>query len=127
MPCSNGSSIPSPMDVPPALCAPAFAASMIPGPPPVITAYPASASSRPTSTACAQSGWSAGVRAEPNTDTVGPTSARAPNPSTNSDWIRITRHGSECTQSESPPPARSRWSVVWAGISLPRRSTGPLR
>ena len=38
MPCSNGSSIPRPTDLPPASLAPLLAASMIPGPPPVITA-----------------------------------------------------------------------------------------
>ncbi len=37
-PCSKGSSIPRPTDVPPASAAPLFAASMMPGPPPVMTA-----------------------------------------------------------------------------------------
>ena len=44
MPCSNGSSMPSPTDVPPASHAPRFAAAMIPGPPPVMTAKPDSTS-----------------------------------------------------------------------------------
>ena len=39
------------------------------------------------------------VRAEPNTAIAGPSSASAPKPSTNSAWIRSTRHGSVCTQS----------------------------
>jgi hypothetical protein len=36
-PCSNGSSMPSPTDTPPACEAPLLAASITPGPPPVIT------------------------------------------------------------------------------------------
>ena len=38
MPCSKGSSMPSPTDTPPASQAPWLAASMTPGPPPVMTA-----------------------------------------------------------------------------------------
>ena len=34
--------------------------------------------------------------------TAGPSSASVPKPSTNSDWIRSTRHGSVCTQSVVP-------------------------
>jgi len=37
-PCSSGSSMPRPTDTPLADIAPLLAASMIPGPPPVITA-----------------------------------------------------------------------------------------
>ena len=37
-PCSNGSSMPSPIENPPASEQPRFAASITPGPPPVITA-----------------------------------------------------------------------------------------
>ena len=37
-PCSNGSSMPSPTESPPASLAPRLAASIAPGPPPVITA-----------------------------------------------------------------------------------------
>ena len=36
--CSNGSSMPSPTETPPASDAPRFTASIAPGPPPVITA-----------------------------------------------------------------------------------------
>ena len=49
-PASKGSSMPRPTEVPPASRAPWLAASIAPGPPPVITANPASASLRPTST-----------------------------------------------------------------------------
>ena len=38
MPCSKGSSIPSPTETPPASQAPRLAAAIAPGPPPVITA-----------------------------------------------------------------------------------------
>ena len=51
------------------------------------------------SSATAYAGSSGAVRAEPNTEIAGPSSASAPKPSTNSLWIRSTRHGSVCTQS----------------------------
>src|SRR5699024_10296791 len=51
-PCSCGSSMPRPTDLPSASHAPLLAASICPGPPPVTTAYPASASARPSPTAC---------------------------------------------------------------------------
>jgi len=111
-PVSKGSSMPSPTLTPPACEAPLLAASIAPGPPPVITAKPASASFRPSASASAYSGWSADVRAEPNTLIAGPSSASAPKPSTNSDWMRSTRHGSVCTQSLGPRESSNRWSVV---------------
>ena len=66
------------------------------------------------------------MRAEPNTVTALGTSASAPKPSTNSAWIRSTRHGSVCTQSLGPRESSSRWSVVlpWSRRS-PRSTTGP--
>ncbi|CPU65270.1 Uncharacterised protein [Mycobacteroides abscessus] len=45
--------MPSPIDRPPASDAPLFAASMMPGPPPVMTANPSSTRRRPTSSASA--------------------------------------------------------------------------
>ena len=48
-PDSKGSSMPRPTLAPPASQAPLLAASIAPGPPPVITAKPASTSLRPTS------------------------------------------------------------------------------
>ena len=113
-PCSKGSSMPSPTDSPPASLAPLLAASMIPGPPPVMTAQPARASAPPSCSAMAYSGRSRAVRALPNTLTARGISASWPKPSTNSDWIRMTRHGSVCTQSDGPRPSSSRWSVVVA-------------
>ena len=52
------------------------------------------------------------MRAEPNTVTARGSSASMPKPSTNSAWIRSTRHGSVCTQSLGPRESSSRWSVV---------------
>src|SRR3954467_12876852 len=49
-----------PMDSPPASRAPRLAASMMPGPPPVMTAKPASASRRPVSRAAADIGADSG-------------------------------------------------------------------
>src|SRR3954452_20638378 len=48
-----------------------------------------------------------------------------PKPSTNSDWMRRTRQGSVCTQSEGPRLSSSRWSVVLCRTCRPRRRTGP--
>ena len=48
------------------------------------------------------------VRAEPKMETAGPSSASRPKPSTNSAWIRSTRHGSVCTQSDGPRLSSSR-------------------
>ena len=70
-------------------------------------------------------GCSGRVRAEPNTLTAGPTSASAPKPVTNSLWMRMTRHGSVCSQSAEPRLSRSRWSVVEPGTFEPRMTTGP--
>ena len=125
-PCSNGSSMPSPIERPPASEQPRLAASIAPGPPPVITAKPASASAAPSSRPISYSAMVAGVRAEPNTVTARGSSASMPKPSTNSAWIRSTRHGSVCTQSLGPRESSSRWSVVVSSwLYSPRSTTGP--
>ncbi len=54
--CSNGSSMLQPTESPPASKAPRFAASMMPGPPPVITANPSRASREAVSRAALYSG-----------------------------------------------------------------------
>src|SRR4051812_19287064 len=118
--------MPSPTEVPPASDAPLFAASMTPGPPPVMTAKPASTSWRPRDSASPYDGSSGVVRADPNTEIAGPSSASAPKPSTNSLWIRSTRHGSVWTQSPEPLLSSSRWSVVVAGTIAPRNVIGPV-
>src|SRR6516164_523398 len=119
--------MPRPTDIPRALAAPLLAASMIPGPPPVITAYPARASPAVIRVARSYCGVPAWAREEPNTDTALPSSASRPNPSTNSAWIRSTRHGSVCTQSLGPRRSSRRWSVVVLGIARPRSMAGPWR
>src|SRR3954452_4793451 len=125
-PASKGSSMPSPTLVPPASLAPLFTASIAPGPPPVITAKPAAVSFRPTSSPIAYVGSSGLVRAEPKQAIAGPSSASAPKPSMNSAWMRITRHGSVCTQSLGPRESSNRWSVVVPSTWLRRITTGPL-
>src|SRR4051794_16860655 len=83
-----------PIENPPTSWQPRFAASIIPGPPPVITAKPASATLRPIVCASSYIGSPGGVRAEPKIVTAGPTEASASKPSTNSARIRSARHGS---------------------------------
>src|SRR5579859_7385664 len=56
-----------------------------------------------------------------------PSSESSPKPSTNSAWIRSTRHGSVCTQSLGPRRSSRRWSVVVFGIARPRSMAGPWR
>ena len=85
-----------PIETPPASDAPMLAASMMPGPPPVMTPKPSATSSRAVSRAAAYAGSSAGVRADPNTATATPTSASWSKPSTNSPVMRRIRHGSVC-------------------------------
>ena len=100
---------------------------MIPGPPPVMTATPLSATFEPKERAALYDFAFLDVRAEPNTEIAGPSSARAPNPSTNSDWIRRTRHGSSWSHDVGPSFSRSWDDTVFFGIIGPRMMTGPLR
>src|SRR6188472_2987428 len=125
-PLSKGSSMPRPTLIPPASLAPLLTASIVPGPPPVITAKPAAVSFRPTSSPIAYVVSSGLVRAEPKHAIAGPSSASAPNPSMNSAWMRSTRHGSVCTQSVGPRESSSRRSVVVPSTWLRRITTGPL-
>jgi len=57
----------------PASLAPQFAASIRPGPPPVITVNPTPASAAPILRVSTYAGWSSVYRAEPKTVTQGPT------------------------------------------------------
>ena len=100
----------SPIDSAPASRAPWLAASMIPGPPPVMIANPASPSCRAVSRASTQAGSSSGRRAEPNSDTplVTPDSAR--NPVSSSCSISSSRSASlrsEATVAVSAPSSSS--------------------
>src|SRR5438105_1179351 len=81
-----------PIESPPPSRQPWFAAVITPGPPPVMTENPASASFRPTSRAAAYTGSPSRILAEPNTETAGGAVASASNPSTNSLRIRSDRH-----------------------------------
>lgn len=67
------------------------------------------------------------VRALPKTLTALGSSASRPKPSTNSAWMRMTRHGSAWSHSTDPWLSRSRWSVVVWGMALPRSVAGPCR
>ena len=93
---------------------------MIPGPPPVMTAKPASTRARAEALAGRVLLVPRLVRAEPKTLTALPSSASMPKPSTNSDWMRSTRHGSVWTQSLGPRESSSRSSVV-VSSTWPRR------
>ena len=127
--CSWGSSMPAPIDMPPASRAPLLQASMIPGPPPVMTAYPARANSAAVASAAAYIGSSGFVRAEPNIDTASPTSANASKPATNSDVMRWIRHGSVWMNAASwRPSSRSSSVGRWRGSMAPTsRSNGTAR
>ena len=85
----------SPTESASASCAPRFAASIAPGPPPVITANPASPIARPVSRARSYSGESSGIRAEPKTQMAGPISPSSLKPKTSSLSIRCSRSASE--------------------------------
>ena len=75
--CSNGSSMPSPTDTPPASDAPRLTASIAPGPPPVMTAKPASASARADRDAGGVLGMVARACAPSRTPTPRPAARRA--------------------------------------------------
>ena len=83
-----------PIEGTPASTAPRLAASMIPGPPPVMIAKPASPSRRAASRARSYSGWSGGVRAEPKIETALPTWASAAKPMASSSSMRSMRFAS---------------------------------
>src|SRR4051812_8063155 len=115
----------SPTDSAPASRAPRLAASIEPGPPPVITARPRSPSRRPTSRASPYSGESSGVRAEPNTDTARPTSDIRTNALASSSRMRSRRSSSArtvCTRLVSAPMISSsevRGRCGCSGVPMP--------
>src|SRR3989442_13929352 len=125
-PCSKGRPMLRPTDRPRPSRAPRLAASMVPGPPPVITAKPRRASSA----ARGRAGWYIGsggrTRADPKKVTGGPTVASASKPATNSAWIRSTRQGSLSRNSGAPQGRSSSLrSSIWR--STPRRTIPPVR
>ena len=70
----------SPTERPPASAAPRLAASISPGPPPVITAKPWSARQAAVSRQSSYQRWPSAIRAEPKTETPSSTSRRASKP-----------------------------------------------
>src|SRR2546428_8547194 len=125
-PCSKGSSMLRPTDRPRPSRAPRLAASMVPGPPPVITAKPRRASSAARARAASYIGAGGRTRADPKKVTAGPTVASASKPATNSAWIRSTRQGSLSRNSGAPSGRSSSLrSSIWR--STPRRPIPPVR
>ena len=90
-----------PIESPPASLAPLFAASIMPGPPPVMMANPALASLAASWMPAAYIGSPGRTRAEPKNVTAAPTLASVSKPATNSPWMRSTRHVSVCVKSAS--------------------------
>ena len=109
---SNGRSMFRPIEWAPLSRAPRFAAAMMPGPPPVMIAKPASPSVRATVRASSYSGWSSGVRAEPKIETAAPTLASASKPIASSASIRWRRAVSDWVEtierSSAPSSSSSR-------------------
>src|SRR5262245_8158604 len=98
-----------PTESPPPSCAPRFAASITPGPPPVITAQPRPANRRPTARAAAYAGLPSTTLAEPNTETAGRSMrATCAKPARNSSAIVSTA----CAGSASAVSRRRRSSTA---------------
>src|SRR4029077_10746741 len=125
-PCSKGSSMFRPTESPRPSRAPMLAASIVPGPPPVITAKPRRESSAARARALSYIGSGGRTRAEPKKVTAGPRVASASNPATNSAWMRSTRQGSLSRKSGA---ASGRSSSLRSSIcrSTPRRTMPPVR
>ena len=125
-PCSKGSSMFRPTESPRPSRAPRLAASIRPGPPPVMMAKPRRASSADSARAASYIGSGGRTRAEPKNVTAGPIVASASKPATNSAWIRSTRQGS-LSRNSGAPSGRS--SSLRSSIrrSTPRRTIPPVR
>src|SRR5918995_752143 len=94
-PCSWGNSMLKPTETAPPSCAPRLAASIAPGPPPVMTLKLAFANSRAVSRAAEYTGCCSRMRAEPKIETAGlGIFATASKPLVNSSAIRRTRRRS---------------------------------
>src|ERR1700736_98076 len=125
-PCSKGSSILRPTDSPRPSRAPLLAASIVPGPPPVMIAKPRRASSAASWRAASYIGSGGRTRAEPKKVTAGPTVASASKPATNSAWIRSTRQGSLSRNSGAPSGRSSSLRSSFSRCT-PRRTIPPVR
>src|SRR4051794_37927415 len=104
-----------PTEVASASRAPRLAASMMPGPPPVMIANPRSPSLRAHVVASAAAGWSGAVRAEPKTAPPRGMCASASKPFASSSWMRASRSASVCSVATAPACAPSSSSSVVAG------------
>src|SRR5579862_4181045 len=123
-PCSNGNSMLHPTECPPPSRHPLLAASMMPGPAPVMIENPERASSFAVSSAARYCGSSGPVLAEPKTDTPLSIPASVSNPSINSLMILSTRQGSVRVKSTCGPATwRSFSSSVIGGRSRIDSST----
>src|SRR5260370_15102678 len=125
-PCSKGSSMLSPTESPRPSRAPMLAASIVPGPPPVMMAKPRRASSAASARAASYIGSGGRTRAEPKKVTAGPSVASASKPATNSAWIRSTRQGS-LSRNSGAPSGRSNRLRSSICRSTPRRTIPPVR
>src|SRR6266480_7715556 len=125
-PCSKGSSMFRPTESPRPSRPPLLAASMVPGPPPVMMAKPRRASSAARARAASYIGSGGRTRAEPKKVTAGPSVASASKPATNSALIRSTRQGS---LSRNSGGSCGRSSSLRSSIcrSTPRRTIPPVR
>src|SRR6266511_1110079 len=120
---SCGSLMRKPTETPPASRAPRFAASITPGPPPVMTAKPSSANVRPVRRACSYIGLLRSIRAEPKIVAPGrPIRSTALKPSRNSNPILAACS----TRSGSIRSRMRRSSVSCRGINVPPGGVPPL-
>src|SRR6476469_6754402 len=116
----------SPIDSPPASLAPRFAASISPGPPPVITVYPCLLRQAAVSRLSSYQGWSSVTRAEPKIETPSSTSRRASKAVSISARMRSRRFSSSASMSLGTRRRRSsegKGSLLESGRD---RSCGPL-
>src|SRR6202171_1585004 len=125
-PCSKGRSMFRPTESPRPSRAPRLAASIVPGPPPVMMAKPRRASSAARARAASYIGSGGRTRAEPKKVTAGPTVASASKPATNSAWIRSTRQGSLSRNSGAPSGRSSSLRSSFSRCT-PRRTMPPVR
>src|SRR6478672_3058811 len=105
-----------PTERPPASAAPRLAASIRPGPPPVITVKPWSARQAAVSRQSSYQLWPSGIRAEPKTETPSSMSRRASKPLSTSARMRSARASSSPSTSQG---TRSRCSSRFAPLLSP--------
>src|SRR6478672_1458827 len=96
-----------PIDSPPASLAPRLAASISPGPPPVITLKPCLTRQAAVSRVSSYQGWSSGTRAEPKSETPFSMSRRASKAPSISARMRSERRSSSSSMSQGTRRRRS--------------------